>query len=572
MINTIDVHLDLNPKNSNYSIDRIAFDILELGVESVRIPLRCKQLFKEDFSLENEAIEGLFNFQKYLNKEVEIHGYIYAVFPSMIEEYFYDRNSFREKWKYLISNLFEVIQPLLSSVEIWNEPNVSWSYLCRQWENSFRPWTPVEFIEDIIIPASNIIRQFSTEIPIVLGSLGEDGILGHNDRKPSFSGQLAKKHTLRQKFSERHPYYVIPNFLEGILENFNDLTKYIDAIGLHPYPYFNKQFITKGSISDSTIIKLRRTINILSNFYDNQIPLWITEVGARELDIDQNHLYSPDIQSLFLKNIIDFIQGTKTPVKIGKLFWYQYCDTWRDLKQEKPFGLIDYSDQPKRIFMDIKDYNYRNIIDNNNSYKTNNFTLIFNRSLSSHKVSQLFFRNNVLFKSHYGYFLPIHSGIIVVPGRQSSDKLNILGVGNLDLSSKINNNSLYSCMVFLEFDLMATNKYGKLNFVITSQGKNINLDFNFGQNSTEIVIDFNEANNNHNCETIKFQQKANSILIDLFKYQIKINNFFLKLEKCISLNELICPYISSIYYCNSGEQSGILFKKMIFSYNKNENY
>ena len=82
--------------------------------------------------------------------------------------------------------------PEIQEWEVWNEPNASDFYLSRPEGAGHRPWTSQEFIDDVLIPGAETIRQAQPNAKICVAGLAENGIVGHYDKVPALSNRLPK--------------------------------------------------------------------------------------------------------------------------------------------------------------------------------------------------------------------------------------------------------------------------------------------------------------------------------------------------------------------------------------------
>jgi FkbM family methyltransferase len=355
-----------DPGYGDFSESYLVEKLQELGVEYLRVPIIWDRLVTIQ---NNQSIWNQNNVRQYKHiinaitktKDIKILACLLHPPHQIAIDYFYDRSSISDRFVEFIQGCLTYF-PEIEEWEIWNEPNASDFYLSVQDGDSHRPWTPSEFINDILIPGAETIRNAKSDAIICVAGLAENGIVGHDEKTPALSNRLPQDeffNSLRSPGVHDH-FYFIPEFgyeffksLKTIFEEHRLSSKLelFDAVAYHPYPYFRIHQKTDKNLLASSLELINNFNQMLDFSGIRDIQIWITEVGARSFDVSNRHVRDESIQAKFIQELPQQQELLQT---IARLYWYKLIDRPFDLRQEKSFGILDHHGKPKKSFFDLK--------------------------------------------------------------------------------------------------------------------------------------------------------------------------------------------------------------------------
>ena len=280
-------------------------------------------------------------------------------------DYYYEQSTMGDRFFEFVQDCAKYF-PEITEWEVWNEPNTSDFYLSVKDGEEHRPWTPEEFVRDIVVPGCKALRQVAPSKPIGAPPVAENGIIGHFDRPPALCNQLSvsKEFQHLRSSSPHGHFYLIPDFLDGYIDSLKSVSetdgkRLFDAIGLHPYPYFQ---IHRKDNPDVLKISRELTHEFIEKIYvagfDN-IDIWVSEIGLRSLDVSAFNYLDEKQQANFL---YEFLRDSIINERVKRIYWYKLLDSPFDLHQEKTFGLLNHEAQPKQAFFVLR----RHLILNDN--------------------------------------------------------------------------------------------------------------------------------------------------------------------------------------------------------------
>lgn len=414
----VNIHTDTSVIQSKKQCEILLAGLHELRPDSVRFAIRPRRFLDTDGNVDKRFFNNIHSFIASLPSCTKPLAYVYGLSSNDMMTFFEGSDTFRARWSKLIQIVAEEFRGTIKDWEIWNEPNVSWSYLSRKSQDSLghRPWTAKEFVDDILVPASTVLKSIDQSNQIIVGAIAEDGIRGHHNKQPSFSRQFPPTSQVLQAFlktGEQDAFYIIPDFIKSLAPELAGKREYFDAIAQHPYPYFQGNSSTE--LFQNSVIKLQAMRKELNSAGLDDVPLTITETGARELDFFNRHEFLPNNQTDYLQSLLENLQSNSDFLNVNRLYWYQWSDRHRDMLMEKPFGIINVDRQPKPIYHDIL---------------FNNISEEKFRCVSISETSQREQLGRLLAtfnpdRDRFSFFLPVSNGTIVTLGRNLSERLSL---------------------------------------------------------------------------------------------------------------------------------------------------
>lgn len=337
--------------------------LYEIGADTIRIPFYWRRLIEysdrighPEFRPNARLIDQYHQFVDQLPEGIRVLGCVVNGSPFVAARYCYDQtvlpDFYREYLQFLLRSF-----PFIYDMELWNEPNASDFYFSIiNKDGTHRPWNGLEFVRDVVIPGSLLLRESGLRGQIVGATFAENGLIGHGQRKPAFANIL-KGIPAFQAYAEENSrigsFYFKANFAREVLASFTIIPKRseklpFDVFGLHPYPYFQARGVEYW----------KHSVQLINDFYElldtselSSVPVWATEVGIRSLDLHNGYSYDADQQKSFIHLFAKWAQfGTR----LSRIYWYKYNDQNWDLIQEKTFGLFDHFNNKKPAFYSLK--------------------------------------------------------------------------------------------------------------------------------------------------------------------------------------------------------------------------
>ncbi|GAA6189539.1 cellulase family glycosylhydrolase [Litorivita sp. NS0012-18] len=336
--------------------------IAECGLNAIRLPFYWRHLVQYSDRGDMVLNEGLVNhyhaFVALLPKHIQITAVIMNCHPEVARWTYLGEVDFSQKYAEYVTALAQTFG-FIDDFELWNEPNASDFYVSVKAEDgTHRPWTGAEYVDMVLRPGVQSLKAVGFAGKICGVSFAENGLVGHDARtRPAFANTL---HDYREEFAAEFSdnaghdgFYFIPDFAKQVFAAIaardpdrSDMA--FDAIGLHPYPYFGEA--PDGFAAHSwQLTQAFRGAAAQAGL--GELPLWITEVGARSLDLAQNYDFDAMTQADFVSS---FMGDAAHDSAIQKVFWYKYRDEDWDLKQEKSFGLVDHEGRKKPAYYSFR--------------------------------------------------------------------------------------------------------------------------------------------------------------------------------------------------------------------------
>lgn len=316
------------------------------GIKHYRISFHWGRLQKyEDGHLvwDEEEVLSYREKLKKLPENSEILGLVLHPPKQVAESYLRNQATIHKTFSEFLTGLIERF-PEIRAIEIWNEPNGSDFYLSVIDQNdNHRPWTASEFVRDIIIPGCKAVRKADPTIQIAAAPVAENGIIGHDDRPPAFTNQLANfKEYAQYKSKDPHgQFFFIKDFLFAYLTelkaaydwNRTKTSVLFDIVSFHPYPYFQIEKKKNPVLHEITANITAKFIAVYDLIGFKNIEIWMTEIGARYFNIVKNNTGDEYQQANFLEKVF---QNQEINERISRIYWYHFIDIPFDLRQEKP--------------------------------------------------------------------------------------------------------------------------------------------------------------------------------------------------------------------------------------------
>ena len=345
--------------------DCLIDNLLELGVEQVRIPLSWFHMVSDHVDSRliwnNAFMDRYSEFLGSLPDSISILGVPLHAPRKIAREYFYNQHCITDQFLEFLSGVCRTF-PMIRDWEIWNEPNAGDFYLSISEKNGHRPWRANEFLEHIMIPAAKFLRNHNRYSTICAPGFAENGIVGHKDREVVLSNRLPKTDEFRelQPKSGYGHFYFIPNFANEFLKYLSKTLQHepalVDAIAYHPYPYWQIYSRKNKNLIESTQHLVSDFNNLVKKYSLNDLEIWITEVGARSLEMANKNQRNDIAQKEYLDDLYNLILPDS---KASRIYWYKLIDKSFDLKQEKAFGLLDIWGNRKKSYYKLKSIQHK---------------------------------------------------------------------------------------------------------------------------------------------------------------------------------------------------------------------
>lgn len=339
----------------------------ECSLNAIRIPFYWRRLivYEADGSLQinqqlADAYLDLFNL---LPKTMNITGVVVNCHPEVARMAYLGQPGFAERYAEYVGLLVETF-PFIDDIELWNEPNASDFYVSVKGEHGdHRPWSGSEFVEMVIRPGVESLRRSGFSGRICGVTFAENGLVGHTNRsRPAFANTMrsyASEFATEFEDNKSHgAFYFQPDFsrdvmwaLKAYYTSAQDLP--FEAFGIHPYPYFGS---APDGFAQHSWKLTQEFLKLLDEAGYAGMPIWVTEVGARSLDLSNAYDFNAIEQANFVD---DFMSNAASEPSIEKLFWYKYRDEAWDLKQEKTFGLFDHAGRKKPAYYSFRNWTLR---------------------------------------------------------------------------------------------------------------------------------------------------------------------------------------------------------------------
>ena len=416
---------DINEPNSIREAPEILF---ELGVKGIRVPLHWAWLLPDDSGHVNTSIADLYHaFFESLPPSVNILGVPLNPPAYVASEYFEDQSALGERFSEfcgLLPSLFNRVYEW----EIWNEPNAADFYLSCKDGEAHRPWTAEEFVSDVFLPGALAIRAKKPDDVICVGAVAEDGIVGHPEKSPVLCKRLATSPDFSKYLGPDayNSFYFISDFSKPLLEalakesSIETVRPLYNAVACHPYPYFNlhKRSREDRDLGEISTEYIQRFTQLCSSILGDQPQIWVTEVGARDLDLSRGHEYNPALQDAFLQTLARNLSQSR---KVDRMYWYHLVDRVWDLRQEKTFGVCDHTGRPKPVFFRLKG------LERNSDPQPRNHlvdTFSYSSVMSTGAVDPADWTESK--KTHFGFIAASGTdGVLLSPGRDAGDWYNL---------------------------------------------------------------------------------------------------------------------------------------------------
>ncbi len=411
------------------SLDLLGDRLCELDMRSVRISLTWAAIEpKGNGKLNAQACARVDRALAALPGSAKPLGYLVHPSSTVAEDYFHDPSAMSERFaRYcrLVAKRF----PTITDWEIWNEPNASDFYLSVKTDNGARPWTPEEFVDHILLPGARAIKEVQPNATLCIGAMAEDGVVGHDDRPPALSNRLPKtaEYNKYRADGPHSHFYFIPEFwgdLTKILAaRSNEILPLFHACAFHPYPYFRIHHRPDKTLLSAT----QKHCEDFFERYDaadlNGLEIWVTEYGARSLEVSGPHYNDEFQQSEFARASLEWMAQTQ---RIARGYWYKLIDLPWDLQQEKTFGLLDFRMMPRDVYHVVRKLAHQRHADLPKTRVLETFQ-IGQQKAGSGFAPDLW---SVSADTIFGYTLVSQNAsgageCLVVPGRESGDKIQI---------------------------------------------------------------------------------------------------------------------------------------------------
>lgn len=337
--------------------------LYEIGATTIRIPFYWRRLIEYsdrtgqiEFKPNERMIDQYHQFVNHLPVGIRVLGCVVNGSPFVGARYCYDqsvlKDCYREYLRFLLRSFL-----FIQDIELWNEPNASDFYFSIiEKDGTHRPWHGEEFVRDVVLPGSALLRESAFRGHILGVTFAENGLVGHRLRKPAFANILKGLPAFESQAEENAQigsFYFKSNFAREVLaalvpnpDEPNSLP--FDVFGVHPYPYFQ---------AGATEF-WKHSVQLVNDFYGlldsyglGSFPVWATEVGVRSLDLHHSHYYDGDQQKAFIHL---FAQGVQFGTRLERIYWYKYNDQNWDLIQEKTFGIFDHYNNKKPAYYALK--------------------------------------------------------------------------------------------------------------------------------------------------------------------------------------------------------------------------
>jgi hypothetical protein len=148
--------------------------------------------------------------------------------------------------------------PNVRAVEIWNEPN---------FRNHWCPTLSPEYYSTLLRKAHEAVRGAGSSVDVLVGGLS-------NAPNDAPDGR----------------YIGSANFLRRVYQSPDGCKCYFEGVGTHPYPVAG-QVGTNGAAVAAMWHEFGQLETVMANFED-EVPLWITEVGISTDPLDLLHEHS----------------------------------------------------------------------------------------------------------------------------------------------------------------------------------------------------------------------------------------------------------------------------------------
>ena len=345
----------LHGLDSDHHLRLFVDRLRECGIRRVRLPFVWSWMRGPNDPL-SQATSGKINrFLELLPREISVLAYIMSPPHEVATAYFDDREAIRDAYAQFCRDSARNF-PRVREWEIWNEPNASDFYLSRRDKTAgHRPWSAVEFCEDVLLPGAKAIRDVRPNDVLCIGAVAEDGIVGHRNKAPALANRLPDEGEfaeLRGK-GEYDRFYFIPGFTQQLMPALRETgaSELFDAIAFHPYPYFDIHHRQDRNIKRATAKHVADFMSQLEGNKLGQLKVWLTEFGARSLDISGPHFEDIAQQADYLEAVDECLSRYDG---IERAYWYKLADTNWDLRQEKTFGLCDFNGDMRPVFHRMK--------------------------------------------------------------------------------------------------------------------------------------------------------------------------------------------------------------------------
>lgn len=334
----------------------------ECSLNAIRIPFYWRHLiaYEADGSLKiNQRLaDAYLELLNLLPKAMNITGVVVNCHPEVARMAFLGQPGFAERYAEYVGLLIETF-PFIDDIELWNEPNASDFYVSVKGEDGdHRPWNGSEFVEMVIRPGVESLRRSGFTGRICGATFAENGLVGHTNRsRPAFANTMrayASEFATEFEDNKSHgAFYFQPNFAREVIwalkaDHASAKGLPFDAFGIHPYPYFDH---APDGFAQHSWKLTQESLTLLDEAGYAGIPIWVTEVGARSLDLSNAYDFNAIKQANFVD---DFMSNAASEPSIEKLFWYKYRDEAWDLKQEKTFGLFDHAGRKKPAYYSFR--------------------------------------------------------------------------------------------------------------------------------------------------------------------------------------------------------------------------
>jgi len=334
--------------------DRLLQALHQLPCRDYRIPLSWRRLVHGDpdgVALNPERLALIKSRLALLPNDATLLAYITAPPERICADYYHDPAAFPQKVACFFENLAKAF-PEIKLWEVGNEPNASDFYLSRyDAQHGHRPWSPSEYVSDFLVPGAQALRRTIPGVTICAAGLAEDGLLGHLNKPAALSNLLADTPTFKPLWSQipHGRLYFIPNFLDEFLvairvaedrAKSDGLPPIVDALALHPYPYFQIHDARTDKLSNRSIKLINHFASAVRASNLSHVEIWVTEVGARSLHVAAGNHHDEHHQADYLEELAESLKRDRS---LARLYWYQFADDDRDMMEEKTFGLIDHN-------------------------------------------------------------------------------------------------------------------------------------------------------------------------------------------------------------------------------------
>ena len=334
----------------------------ECALNAIRIPFYWRHLiaYQADGTarVDDRLASYYRSFVAKLPEHVKITGVVVNCHPEPARMAYLGQPGFAERYAEYVRLLVETFD-FIDDIELWNEPNASDFYVSVKGEDGLhRPWNGSEFVDMVVRPGVESLRRAGFAGRICGVTFAENGLVGHVKRtRPAFANTMRDyADEFAAEFSDNQghgAFYFQPDFARDVMQALKshyptaqDLP--FEAFGIHPYPYFGPA--PDGFAAHSWHLT-QDFLSLLEDTGYSGVPVWITEVGARSLDLSKGYDFDAMAQADFVD---DFMTHAAGEASIEKLFWYKYRDEVWDLKQEKSFGLVDHEGRKKPAYYSFR--------------------------------------------------------------------------------------------------------------------------------------------------------------------------------------------------------------------------